>query len=322
MGKAPCAFLCHASEDKDIVRRVAQSFQSHGIETFFDEWEIGPGDSIREKIDAGLERCTHFIAILSPHSLQKRWVNAEMDGGFIRKLEGHCRFIPLRYGLTVSQLPPLFRGMSSPALDDYDSDIAKLINSIHDISQKPALGPPPNVVLSGSGRQLGLSPVAEAIVRLLAARSENGNDSDPMLEAAVFRAELSLPDEDLVEAVDELEDLGFVVKRVALGCGPIGFHALGPRARMFVEYDSYLMGWNPQEDAVRVAAELVNTGDSAVVSALAQSLGWAPPRMNPAVNCLLQHGVVNASNEIGSYPWCRRRISKNAKTRGYVRDRS
>jgi len=83
----PVAFLCHASEDKNMVRRLANDLIAHGIDVVFDEWEIHAGDSLRQKIDAGLELCTHFIAVLSPTSIRKPWVNSEMDAGFVMRLQ-------------------------------------------------------------------------------------------------------------------------------------------------------------------------------------------------------------------------------------------
>ena len=58
----PVAFLCHGSEDKATVRRLAEDLLAAGIDVFFDEWEIRSGDSLRRKIDDGLGRCTHFIS--------------------------------------------------------------------------------------------------------------------------------------------------------------------------------------------------------------------------------------------------------------------
>ena len=52
------AFICHASEDKDLARRIATDLHRSGIDTFFDEWEISAGDSLRRKIDEGLAACT------------------------------------------------------------------------------------------------------------------------------------------------------------------------------------------------------------------------------------------------------------------------
>jgi hypothetical protein len=65
MKNAPYAFICHASEDKSVAERMATDLRAAGIEAFFDKWEMRSGDSLRQKIDEGLGRCTHFIALLS-----------------------------------------------------------------------------------------------------------------------------------------------------------------------------------------------------------------------------------------------------------------
>ena len=76
---------------------------------------IWPSEPVRDALErirsedvsggAGLGVCSHFIALLSPVALTKPWVNAEMDGAFVRKLAGACRFIALRHGLAPEGLP-------------------------------------------------------------------------------------------------------------------------------------------------------------------------------------------------------------------------
>jgi hypothetical protein len=78
---------------------LASDLEQRGISTFYSDWEIGPGDSIRQKIDEGLTRCTHFVAVLSPRSIDKPWVRAELDAGLVLKIKGAAKLIPLRLGL-------------------------------------------------------------------------------------------------------------------------------------------------------------------------------------------------------------------------------
>jgi hypothetical protein len=143
----PTAFVCHASEDKPLARRIVADLQAAGIETFFDEWEMKAGDSLRQKIDVGLGGCKHFVALLSPVALIKPWVNAELDGAFALKLARKCRFIALRHGLKPEEWPPLLRGSLSPSVSDYDKDIKQLIDDIHGVSRKPPLGSKPTFLL-------------------------------------------------------------------------------------------------------------------------------------------------------------------------------
>lgn len=124
------AFICHASEDNALARDIATELHAAGIDTFFDEWEIKAGDSLRRKIDEGIEACTHFIVLLTTHSLPKPWVNAELDAAFVKRVEGYSILIPLRHQLGVDRLPPLLAALRSPELRDYEHDIGILINEI------------------------------------------------------------------------------------------------------------------------------------------------------------------------------------------------
>lgn len=318
---APCAFLCHSSKDKELAHRIANDFQGQGIDTIFDKWEIGPGESLRQKIDAGLGRCTHFVALLTPNSIDAPWVKAEMDAAFVQKVTGKCKFIPLRFGLPVDALPPLLQALHSPELKDYEADIQALINGIHGITQKPPLGPAPRPVRERSAGQTGLSPAAEMIAKLMIERSEHGDSFDPQLDGNELRPTTQLSDDELIDAVDELEGKGFVRKIVTLGCGALGFARVTAEAALFSELDQHFMDWNPADDAVRLAAELVNGGDDRGVPQIAEALGWLPRRMNPAVNYLIARDLVDSSEVCGTHPWCTHWIRKTPKTRRFLRDR-
>ncbi len=88
--KTPSAFLSYAWEDADLARRIANALQANGVETWWAEWSIQPGDSFRQMIDRGLSQCTHFLVLLTPHSISKPWVNMEIDSGLIRKIESQA----------------------------------------------------------------------------------------------------------------------------------------------------------------------------------------------------------------------------------------
>ena len=127
------AFLSFGWEDHDLAKSIAEYLHGNGIETWWAQWEIRAGDSLRQKIDEGLGVCTDFIVLLTPTSIHKPWVNQEMDAGLVRKIELGARFIPLRSNLPVSALPPLFKGMLSPSIDDFEDDAGSLV---HDIDRK------------------------------------------------------------------------------------------------------------------------------------------------------------------------------------------
>ena len=66
--QVPRVFLSYASENKELAGQVANTLMKNRIETWWDEWEIRPGDSIRQKIDEGIGDCTHFLVLLTSQS--------------------------------------------------------------------------------------------------------------------------------------------------------------------------------------------------------------------------------------------------------------
>lgn len=318
----PVAFLCHGFEDKQLVRQLARDLRANGVDVFFDEWEIRAGDSLRQKIDEGLMRCTHFIAVLSPVSIGKPWVQAEMDAAFIRKVGGLTRFIALRSQLAVEKLPPLLSGSMSPSIDDYDVASAQLISDILGVTRKPPLGQPP-AVKSMATAGASVSPAAEAVCRLLVDRSEHGDSRDPEIEGDELRRVTGLSDDDLVDAVDELCGLSYVGKEVHAGCGAIGFGSIYAKSELFVAFDPTCRPWIPSDDAVVLATKTMEAkGQWLAVAGMAAELNWKPRRMNPALHFLINRELVGYSEACGSYPWATNSIDGKAATRRWLRSKS
>ena len=313
------AFLCHASEDKQLVRRLAHDLHANGIDTFFDEWEIKAGDSLRRKIDEGIETCTHFLVVLTPTSVAKPWVNAELDAGFVKKVDGQAVLIPLRSGLGVDQLPPLLRGLLSPEISDYERDVQQLIADIRGVSRKPPVDVRTKQEVMW-GRNLALSPLAAQISELFARDSEDGRSWDPQMHVDNIREATNATDDDLIDAISELEDLGWVKPQRVIGAPPFGFQIVTPTDRLFERVDKHVMGWDTAADAARVAAELVNSGERGLQSRiLAEKLGWSPRRLNPALSYLVSRDLVLESRNIDR-TFVTGYVAVNPRTRRFVRE--
>jgi hypothetical protein len=75
LAEVPRLDLAHASEDHDsMAKPLALRMRANGIEVWLDEWKIRTGDSLRRKMEEGLQNCTHFLVLLTPRSLPKPWV--------------------------------------------------------------------------------------------------------------------------------------------------------------------------------------------------------------------------------------------------------
>jgi hypothetical protein len=71
-------FICHSFVDKKFARRIANDLTIKGFKVWFDEFEMLPGDSLFEKIQAGIRNSTWFIIVLSPDSVESKWCKREL----------------------------------------------------------------------------------------------------------------------------------------------------------------------------------------------------------------------------------------------------
>jgi len=84
----PKAFISHSTNDHVFVERLAADLRANGVDAWYSGWEIKPGDSMRAQLDEGLAECDIFIIILSRASIDRPWVQTELDAATIRKLDG------------------------------------------------------------------------------------------------------------------------------------------------------------------------------------------------------------------------------------------
>jgi small GTP-binding protein len=90
-------FLSHSSQDKDIVRPLAERLRADGLRVWFDEWILKPGDSIPAKIDAGLEQSRVLVLCMSANAFGSDWAQLESyTFRFRDPLNQERRFVPLR----------------------------------------------------------------------------------------------------------------------------------------------------------------------------------------------------------------------------------
>ena len=306
---SPKVFLSYTTADQALAKRIAEALMAQGVETWWDQWEVRAGDSLRQKIDEGLGDCTHFVVLLTETSIRKPWVNAELDAAFVRKLSNQCRLIPLRYGIEPSALPPLLQALRSPAVSMDAGDIQQIINDIHGITKKPQLGQAPGAVRSSVST--GYSAAATAVARFFVEASTHGNSFDPQISVADMCDKTGLTDEDLDDAIHELRD--FVKEH---------FGFVRPERYLFAEFDHYWKPWSPADDALFLAAAMVNSSDFPVaMSAIAERLDWPARRLNPAASYLMRRQLVEYIDSLDSAPFTAYRITRNDATRRFVKSR-
>jgi hypothetical protein len=312
IGSTPKVFLSYTWDDSDIAEKVAHALIANGIETWWDKWCISAGDSFRQKIDEGLQDCTHFLVLLTPNSLPKPWVNQEMDAGLMRKLQDKSKFIPVRYQVTVEQLPALLSGMYAPEIVNMDSDIQQLVNDIHGISKKPVLGQPPAAVV-GKTLGTGYSAAANAIAKFFVENTKVARKFDPQTSFDDLMEATQLSRDDVIDAVHELSGM------VSSSYSEIVY----PENELFSTFDQYWKNWCPADDALRLASDMVNDPNFPVEpSRISAMYEWSARRLNPAIAFLENRKLIRSLKAMDGSDWISFRVSKTDETRRFVKSRS
>ena len=65
-------FISYTHADRPFASRLAVDLTHAGVNVWYDEWEILPGDSIVEKIDTALRENDYLMVILTPDSIESR----------------------------------------------------------------------------------------------------------------------------------------------------------------------------------------------------------------------------------------------------------
>lgn len=84
----PRIFVSHATSvpsDREFARRLTDRLRADGIDVFFDETDVLPGDNWASKAGDALERATHLVLVLSPRGLRSPFVQHEIGYALGRK---------------------------------------------------------------------------------------------------------------------------------------------------------------------------------------------------------------------------------------------
>ncbi len=122
-------FISYRGADVAPAERLAQAVRDAGHAVFFAEWDIGVGDSIVARVEAGLQGASYLALCLSA-SGSSDWLNREWMSALSRQLAGKG----------VKVLPVFLTGRERPALladikcadmvSDWDCGLAALLRAI------------------------------------------------------------------------------------------------------------------------------------------------------------------------------------------------
>lgn len=107
-------FISHNSRDKADARLLATLLAQQGVNVWFDEWNIRPGESLTGGIEEGLGNAEVFVLLWSEGAHSSRWVGTEMRAYIRQRVDDDTlRIVPVM--LDETPLPVLvadYRGFN------------------------------------------------------------------------------------------------------------------------------------------------------------------------------------------------------------------
>lgn len=126
-------FISHNYKDKTIIEpialKLAEIFGQENV--FYDSWSMQPGDGIIDRMNDGLERCTHFFFFVSDNSLKSNMVKMEWQNAIYKSSKGNCKVVPVK--LDKSSMPAILS--QSLYIDLYINGIDAAIGQIVNVVQ-------------------------------------------------------------------------------------------------------------------------------------------------------------------------------------------
>lgn len=121
-------FFSHGGEDTYVVDKFLKpKLEATGALVFVDVGKIQYGDDFRRIILKELKLCDELLVLLTPTSIHRPWVFAELGASLVREI----RVVVIRYGITEEQLRlngvlSLLGTHKFLVMDDFDTYISEL----------------------------------------------------------------------------------------------------------------------------------------------------------------------------------------------------
>jgi hypothetical protein len=167
-------FVSHNGREKPLIERLCIALQTAGIEPWFDEWALAPGDEWIREVEHVLDTVPVVLVCFGVHGVEP-WQDAQRQAAIERAVSvGKSAVVPLLLpGAPVAvELPGFLRGrtpLDLRAEAEWGRGIARLTTTVEKRRQPPSGG--------GATRAAEASPPARAS----AAAHGGGDVSDEAL---------------------------------------------------------------------------------------------------------------------------------------------
>lgn len=128
-------FLCYSSADRSSARALFTSLSHQGTRAWFDEVEIGLGDSLFQELQDGVGSADALVVLLSPRSVASRWCREELHAAMHRQVT-HSKTVVLPVLLENCDIPTFllekkYADLRDPTrIDDVAHEITSALQSL------------------------------------------------------------------------------------------------------------------------------------------------------------------------------------------------
>lgn len=300
MSDAPRAFVAHAGEDRDrFTLGFVEKLRASGIDVWYDDWEMLPGDSLVDKVfEGGVKNAEVMVVVLSATSVEKPWVREELNAGFMKRIEGRCRLIPVV--IDDVAIPEALKSTVYQRIRDlqnYEAELDRIVRAILGDRNRLETGE-----LPGYAQTVSLPGLYSTDTRVLQIAGEVALEQDHQLieSAEVLRRGESdgITEDALLESLQVLEEHGYVDIEGTYGPGISGMSAFNVT---LIGLDEYAKAFVPDYDSTleRVFVRLVNGSGTASDRALATELERSRLLVEHVLDVLAARGLIKVTKMTG-----------------------
>ena len=128
-------FVSHSSIDTWVAKQIAKGIEEAGASTFLDETNVNVGEDFEEKILSALNDAAELLVLLTPWSLTRPYVWAEIGAAWGRRIH----IVGVLHGLTPEDLqsdpgvPILLKRRDLIQLNDIETYLGQLAERINSV---------------------------------------------------------------------------------------------------------------------------------------------------------------------------------------------
>ena len=256
-----------------------------------------PGDSLVDKIfEEGLKSAHAVIIVLSTASVQKPWVQEELNASVVNRIRRGTKLIPVV--IDACEVPESLQStvwQKVDNLDDYNQSLQRILSAIFDVSDKPAIGKPPARFSGAEPLISGLMRVDDLVLREIARLQIEQNYGLVTFDQLCSEPALAgVPQQELLDSLEILGQKYLINISYVLGA-PLSHVVLTDFG--FQQFaDAYDPDYN--EMVTRIAALLVNENvceNEALASRIQRPIGF----VNFVLSLMESNNHIKLSKYIG-----------------------